>query len=198
MPTYDYICDSCGHEFEAYESIMAPARTECPECKLPKLRRKIGPGAAILFKGSGFYQTDYRSDSYKKAAEADKSSSEPAKPAAESKSSTESSSTSKSEPAKAGPDPSRRANHDQGTLPNLFQIVRDRLDRRPAFVSLLLPTVAGSSTWADGSMERTRSPGRRYPRNSKTIRMSRPSKTTTDSTIVGRIDDPSHDEKEEN
>ena len=69
MPTYDYICDSCGHEFEAYESIMASPRTECPECKLPKLRRKIGPGAAILFKGSGFYQTDYRSDSYKKAAE---------------------------------------------------------------------------------------------------------------------------------
>lgn len=107
MPTYDYICDSCGHEFEAYESIMAPARTECPECKLPKLRRKIGPGAAILFKGSGFYQTDYRSDSYKKAAEADKSSSEPAKPAADSKSSTESSSTPKSEPAKATPTTSK-------------------------------------------------------------------------------------------
>ena len=107
MPTYDYICDACGHEFEAYESIMAPSRTDCPECKEPKLRRKIGPGAAILFKGSGFYQTDYRSDSYKKAAEADKSSSEPAKPAAESKSSTESSSPSKSEPAKAAPAPSK-------------------------------------------------------------------------------------------
>jgi putative FmdB family regulatory protein len=103
MPTYDYICDACGHEFEVYESIMAPSRTDCPECKLPNLRRKIGPGAAILFKGSGFYQTDYRSDSYKKAAEADKSSSEPAKPAAESKSSSESSSTPKSEPAKASP-----------------------------------------------------------------------------------------------
>jgi len=102
MPTYDYICDDCGHEFEAYESIMAQPRTDCPECKQAKLRRKIGPGAAILFKGSGFYQTDYRSDSYKKAAEADKStngapkssgdstatpsptSSEPAKPAASS------------------------------------------------------------------------------------------------------------------
>jgi putative FmdB family regulatory protein len=107
MPTYDYICDACGHEFEAYESIMAASRTDCPECKEPKLRRKIGPGAAILFKGSGFYQTDYRSDSYKKAAEADKSSSEPAKPAAESKSSTESSSPSKSEPAKAAPTPSK-------------------------------------------------------------------------------------------
>jgi putative FmdB family regulatory protein len=73
MPTYDYICDACGHEFEAFESITADPRTECPECTRPKLRRKIGPGAAILFKGSGFYQTDYRSESYKKAAEADKS-----------------------------------------------------------------------------------------------------------------------------
>jgi putative FmdB family regulatory protein len=108
MPTYDYICDSCGHEFEAYESIMVPSRTECPECKLPKLRRKIGPGAAILFKGSGFYQTDYRSDSYKKAEKADKSSSEPAKPAAESKSSTtEPSSSPKSEPAKSTPAPAK-------------------------------------------------------------------------------------------
>jgi putative FmdB family regulatory protein len=107
MPTYDYICDACGHEFEAYESIMVPSQTDCPECKEPKLRRKIGPGAAILFKGSGFYQTDYRSDSYKKAAEADKSSSEPAKPAADAKTSTESSSASKSEPAKAAPTPSK-------------------------------------------------------------------------------------------
>jgi putative FmdB family regulatory protein len=102
MPTYDYICDSCHHEFEAYESIMASPRTECPECKEPKLRRKIGPGAAILFKGSGFYQTDYRSDSYKKAAQADKSSSEPAKSADTAKSDTASTGTStpKAEPAK--------------------------------------------------------------------------------------------------
>src|SRR5271167_2483523 len=99
MPTYDYICDSCGHEFEAYESIMVPSRTECPQCKLPRLRRKIGPGAAILFKGSGFYQTDYRSDSYKKAAEADKTSNEPAKTTTESTKS-DTTSTAKSEPAK--------------------------------------------------------------------------------------------------
>ena len=81
MPTYDYICDSCGHEFEAYESIKADSQTVCPTCHEPKLRRKIGAGAAILFKGSGFYQTDYRSDSYKKGAQADKTASEPAKPA---------------------------------------------------------------------------------------------------------------------
>jgi putative FmdB family regulatory protein len=106
MPTYDYICDSCGHEFEAYESITVSPRTECPECKLPKLRRKIGPGAAILFKGSGFYQTDYRSESYKKAAEADKSSGSSAKSSSsDTKSSSESSSSPKSEPAKSSPTP---------------------------------------------------------------------------------------------
>jgi len=99
MPTYDYICDSCGHEFEAYERITSQPLTECPGCKLPKLRRKIGPGAAILFKGSGFYQTDYRSDSYKKAAEAEKTSNEPPKSTTESAKS-ETTSTPKNEPAK--------------------------------------------------------------------------------------------------
>ena len=72
MPTYDYICDACGHEFEAYESIKADPQRTCPECAAESLRRKLGTGAAILFKGSGFYQTDYRSESYKKAAKADK------------------------------------------------------------------------------------------------------------------------------
>ncbi len=73
MPTYDYICDACKHEFEAFEPITADPQKTCPECKADQLRRKLGPGAAILFKGSGFYQTDYRSDSYKKAAKADSS-----------------------------------------------------------------------------------------------------------------------------
>src|SRR5271165_5211198 len=90
MPTYDYVCDECGHEFEAFESIKASPQSDCPECKAPKLRRKIGPGAAILFKGSGFYQTDYRSESYKKAEKAEKSADEPAKSSSDSKSSTES------------------------------------------------------------------------------------------------------------
>lgn len=78
MPTYDYICDACGHEFEAFEPITSTPQNVCPACKEVKLRRKIGPGAAILFKGSGFYQTDYRSDSYKKAAKADSTSNAPA------------------------------------------------------------------------------------------------------------------------
>ena len=88
MPTYDYICDACGHEFEAFESIKADSQTVCPTCHEPKLRRKIGAGAAILFKGSGFYQTDYRSESYKKGAAADKTSSEAASKPAEGSSST--------------------------------------------------------------------------------------------------------------
>ena len=75
MPTYEYVCDACGHEFERFQSITAhPART-CPKCGKRSLRRLIGPGAGIIFKGSGFYQTDYRSDAYRKAAEKDSPSS---------------------------------------------------------------------------------------------------------------------------
>ena len=76
MPTYDYECDACGHKFELFQSITEPVERKCPECKKPKLRRLFGTGAAIVFKGSGFYQTDYRSDSYKKAASADSSKAE--------------------------------------------------------------------------------------------------------------------------
>jgi putative FmdB family regulatory protein len=76
MPTYDYECDACGHEFELFQSISEPVKKKCPECGKPKLRRLFGTGAAVVFKGSGFYQTDYRSDSYKKAAEKDKPASE--------------------------------------------------------------------------------------------------------------------------
>ena len=71
MPTYDYECDACGHRFELYQSISADPERKCPACKKLKLRRLIGTGAAVVFKGSGFYQTDYRSDSYKKSAAAD-------------------------------------------------------------------------------------------------------------------------------
>ncbi|HEX3871603.1 MAG TPA: zinc ribbon domain-containing protein [Pirellulales bacterium] len=72
MPTYDYVCDACGHTFELFQSIKDNTKRTCPECKKPKLRRLIGPGAAIVFKGSGFYKTDYRSDAYNKAAKAEK------------------------------------------------------------------------------------------------------------------------------
>ena len=72
MPTYDYECTACGHRFEKFQSITASAIRKCPECKKLKVKRLLGTGAGIIFKGSGFYQTDYRSDSYKKAAEKDK------------------------------------------------------------------------------------------------------------------------------
>lgn len=78
MPTYDYECDACGHKFELFQSITAEAERKCPACKKLKLRRLFGTGGAIVFKGSGFYQTDYRSDSYKKQASADKSGGESA------------------------------------------------------------------------------------------------------------------------
>ena len=74
MPTYDYVCDACDHQFELFQSITAEPERKCPACGKPKLRRLIGPGAAIVFKGSGFYQTDYRSESYKKRAAAEKAS----------------------------------------------------------------------------------------------------------------------------
>ena len=72
MPTYDYVCDACGHTFELFQSMTDSVKRTCPQCKKRKLRRLIGTGGAIMFKGSGFYQTDYRSESYKKAAAADK------------------------------------------------------------------------------------------------------------------------------
>ena len=78
MPTYDYECDACGHEFELFQSISEPVKRKCPECGKLKLRRLFGTGAAVVFKGSGFYETDYRSESYKKGAEKEKKSHEKA------------------------------------------------------------------------------------------------------------------------
>jgi putative FmdB family regulatory protein len=71
MPTYDYQCDACGHEFELFQQMSASVKKKCPECGKLKLKRLIGTGAGIIFKGGGFYETDYRSDSYKKEAAAD-------------------------------------------------------------------------------------------------------------------------------
>jgi putative FmdB family regulatory protein len=71
MPTYDYVCDACEHSFEEFQHMSEKPLKKCPKCGKRKLRRLFGTGAAILFKGSGFYATDYRSDSYKQAAQAD-------------------------------------------------------------------------------------------------------------------------------
>jgi putative FmdB family regulatory protein len=78
MPTYEYVCDACGHNFDELQSFSDDALTKCPRCKKKKLRRLFGTGAAVLFKGSGFYETDYRSDSYKTAAKAESDSAKPA------------------------------------------------------------------------------------------------------------------------
>lgn len=78
MPTYEYVCSACSHSFEEFQSITAAPLKKCPACNRRALRRLIGTGAAFIFKGSGFYQTDYRSDSYRKAEKAEKESAAPA------------------------------------------------------------------------------------------------------------------------
>ncbi|MEO0514432.1 MAG: zinc ribbon domain-containing protein [Planctomycetota bacterium] len=97
MPTYDYVCDACEHAFEEFQSMTAKLLKKCPECGKLKLRRLIGTGAGVIFKGGGFYETDYRSDSYTKDAKADK----PAETKNESKSSGTKSSDSKQTQSKS-------------------------------------------------------------------------------------------------
>jgi len=78
MPTYDYECGACGHRFELFQSITARAVRKCPRCGRLKVKRLIGSGSGVIFRGSGFYETDYRSESYNKAAEKDKQVAKPA------------------------------------------------------------------------------------------------------------------------
>ena len=76
MPTYEYICENCRCEFEWFQSITARALRKCPDCGKPDLKRLVGTGAGIIFKGSGFYETDYRSESYKKGEKSEKGKTE--------------------------------------------------------------------------------------------------------------------------
>jgi putative FmdB family regulatory protein len=78
MPTYDYECSGCGHAFEAFHSMSAEPLSVCPECS-GKVKRLIGAGAGVIFKGSGFYETDYRSADYTKSASEDKPKTSPPK-----------------------------------------------------------------------------------------------------------------------
>lgn len=96
MPNYDYLCQKCGHPFEVFQSMNDPKLTDCPleECD-GTVKRLLGTGAGIIFKGGGFYQTDYRSDSYKEGA---KSEAEASKP-------SESKSEGGSKPASGGAKP---------------------------------------------------------------------------------------------
>jgi putative FmdB family regulatory protein len=113
MPTYEYQCAACGHQFELFQSMTDPVKRKCPKCGKPKLQRLIGTGAGIIFKGGGFYQTDYRSDSYKKAAESEKKAAEPAKETvAKSESKPESSPSSPDAAPKKGASKKKKSSAD--------------------------------------------------------------------------------------
>jgi len=84
MPTYDYVCAACDHAFEYFQSMTSRRLRKCPSCGQPKLERLVGSGAGVIFKGSGFYETDYKRTG-KGAAKPEKSSAEPAKDAGASK-----------------------------------------------------------------------------------------------------------------
>ncbi len=98
MPTYDYRCQDCGHEFELIQKMTDDPIEECPSCT-GRVKRLIGAGAGIIFKGSGFYQTDYRSESYRKDAAKEKAS---AAPSGDSKSKSESKPTATSSTTTGG------------------------------------------------------------------------------------------------
>src|SRR5712692_3245643 len=93
MPTYEYQCDACEHNFDEFQSFSEKPLKKCPKCGKSKLRRLFGTGAAVLFKGSGFYETDYRSESYKSAAKAESESAKPAAADTATPAKTESTST---------------------------------------------------------------------------------------------------------
>lgn len=95
MPTYDYVCDACDHKFELMQSFKDEPKKKCPECGKSKLRRLFGTGAAILFKGSGFYTTDYRSEGYKQKAAAEGKSSSTTESKSETKSESKPADTKK-------------------------------------------------------------------------------------------------------
>ena len=86
MPTYEYQCDACGHNFDEFQYFSEAALTKCPKCKKNKLHRVFGTGAAIIFKGSGFYETDYRSESYKAGQKKEEDAAKPAEAKKETKS----------------------------------------------------------------------------------------------------------------
>ena len=115
MPTYEYRCESCAHEFEQFQSITAAALRKCPDCGKNRLQRLIGTGAGIIFKGSGFYETDYRSESYKKDAKADKESkSEGKKDSSKSEASTTTDSAKKESSKKANSSSKASSSKDSG------------------------------------------------------------------------------------
>lgn len=96
MPTYEYACKACEHTWEEFQSIKSEPTKKCPECGKNKAERLISAGGGIIFKGSGFYQTDYRGESYRKGASADKKAQEKSSSGDSSSSSDSSSGSGKS------------------------------------------------------------------------------------------------------
>jgi putative FmdB family regulatory protein len=103
MPTYDYKCQACGHQFEALQKITEDPLTKCPKCSKPKLKRLIGAGLGVIFKGSGFYTTDYKrgnasGPSRKSDGKTDSKSESRTESGTETKSESKSESSSESKP----------------------------------------------------------------------------------------------------
>ena len=115
MPTYDYECDACGHTMELFQGINDPVKKKCPECGKNKLNRLFGTGAAIVFKGSGFYQTDYRSEGYKKDAKADSQAKGDSKSSDSKKSKSTSSSKASDSSASSSSSSSKSSGGDGGS-----------------------------------------------------------------------------------
>jgi len=103
MPTYDYECGSCNHKYELFQSITAKPVRKCPSCGRQTAKRLIGTGGGVIFRGSGFYQTDYRSEGYKKSAKSETDSSSSSKSTSESTSASPPSTKSES-PKSTGSD----------------------------------------------------------------------------------------------
>ena len=113
MPTYEYRCDNCGHELEEFQSMSAKPLTKCPECNKSKLKRLIGIGAGVIFKGSGFYETDYRSGSYSKDAKAEKESAKKAETSSSEKTDSKKSAEPKAAKADASSKPKSESKPDK-------------------------------------------------------------------------------------
>lgn len=112
MPTYEYRCPECGTDFEKFQSMSDEPVAECLKCNA-KAQRRMSAGAGLLFKGSGFYITDYRNDSYKKAAESDKGGSSKGEPKPAGSESKPSSSESKSAAGESKPSGSSKPAKDE-------------------------------------------------------------------------------------
>ena len=106
MPTYGYCCRACGHEFEEFQSILAAPTKVCPKCKKRQVQRQLSTGGAVIFKGGGFYETDYRSADYEKAQKADAKAAE-TKPDSKVESKPDSKPDSKSDTSTPGKTPAK-------------------------------------------------------------------------------------------